>query len=133
MSDPSSSTYRSLMIAAGVLALSGWLGLVLLLTTALPTVGPRWLFFFLLSLTSTGTSLPFLRLLDRRFSSERDAAPPNALLRQALFVGLYADLCMWLQINRSLSLPLAILIALGLFAIQRLLRLVDRSQWRPWR
>lgn len=132
MSDPSSSTYRSLMIAAVVLALSGWLGLVLLLTTSLPTVGPRWLFFFLLTLAATGTTLPFLWLLDRRFATGRTATASN-LLRQALLVALFADFCIWLQINRSLSLPLAILIALGLFAMERLLRLIDRSQWRPWR
>lgn len=132
MSDPSSYTYRSLMIAAGVLALCGWLGLTLLVTTSLPTVGPRWLFFFLLSLASTGTSLPFLWLLDRRFASGRPATA-SILLRQALLVAVYADLCIWLQFNRSLSLPLAILIALSLYAMERLLRLMDRSQWRPWR
>jgi len=120
------------MITAGVLALSGWLGLLLLLNSSLPTVGPRWLFFFLLTLATTGTALPFLWLLDRRFSNERPA-PASALQRQALLVALFADLSMWLQINRSLTLPLAILIALGLFAIERLLRFVDRSQWRPWR
>jgi hypothetical protein len=132
MSDPSSSTYRSLMIAAGVLTLSGWSGLALLITTSLPTVGPRWLFFFLLTLAATGTSLPFLWLLNRRFTTGRTATA-SILLRQALLVALFADFCIWLQINRSLSLPLAILIALGLFAMERLLRLIDRSQWRPWR
>ena len=120
------------MISAGVLAVSGWLGLVLLLTTSLPTVGPRWLFFFLLTLAATGTSLPFLWLLDRRFSTARSATN-SILLRQGLLVALFVDLCMWLQINRSLTLPLAILIGLGLFVIERLLRIVDRSQWRPWR
>ncbi len=120
------------MIAAGVLAISGWLGLVLLLTSSLPTVGPRWLFFFLLTLAATGTSLPFLWLLDRRFASGRTATS-SILLRQALLVALFADMGIWLQINRSLSLPLAILIAIGLYAIERVLRFMDRSQWRPWR
>ena len=120
------------MIAAGVLALSGWSGLALLITSSLPTVGPRWLFFFLLTLAATGTSLPFLWLLNRRFTTGRTATA-SILLRQALLVALFADFCIWLQINRSLSLPLAILIALGLFAMERLLRLIDRSQWRPWR
>jgi hypothetical protein len=55
------------------------------------------------------------------------------LLRQGLLMALFVDLCMWLQINRSLTLPLVILIGLGLIMIERLLRLVDRSQWRPWR
>ena len=46
MSDSSSSDYRSLMIAAVVLAAIGWLGLLLLMNATLPTIGPRWLFFF---------------------------------------------------------------------------------------
>jgi hypothetical protein len=120
------------MIAAGVLGLSGWLGLVLLLTNSLPTVGPRWLFFFLLTLAATGSSLPFLWMLNRRFSAGRTATA-SMLLRQALLVALYSDFCIWLQINRSLSLPVAILIALGLYAMERLLRIIDRTQWRPWR
>lgn len=129
MSDSSVSDYRSLMLAAAFLAAIGWLGLLLLLNTTLPTIGPRWLFFFLLTQAATGTSIPFVWFLRRRFA--REAAPPGILLREALWVGLYASGCAWLQINRSLSLTVALFLALGLGVMEAFLRRVERSTWRP--
>jgi hypothetical protein len=128
MSDPGSSSYRSLMVAAAVLASAGWLGLILLLNITLPTVGPRWLFFFLWTLAVTGTALPFVWVLHRRF----DPSPVSGrvLLRQSLLVGLLAGTCMWLQINRTLTLPLVLLLATGLGGVESLVRAVERSTWR---
>jgi len=130
MFDLPSSSYRSLLIAAIILAVIGWLGIFLLLVGTLPTVGPRWLFFFLLALAITGTTLPFIWLLHRRFAKGPDL-PAMILLRRALLVALYGELCVWLQINRSLNLSLAILLGLGLVAIEWFLRMLDRSRWRP--
>ena len=130
MFDLPSSSYRSLLIAAIILAIIGWLGLLLLLIGTLPTVGPRWLFFFLLALAITGTTLPFIWLLHRRFAEQPDL-PAMILLRRALLVTLYGELCAWLQINRSLYLSLAILLGLGIVAIEWFLRRLDRSKWRP--
>jgi hypothetical protein len=126
MFDRPSSTYRYLLYAAAIMAITGWLGLLLLLNSTLPTVGPRWLFFFLLALATTGTALPFIWLLHRRFSPDTQA-PPSTLLRQALLLTLFIELCTWLQINRSLSLPLAILLALGLIVLGILLRIFSGS------
>jgi hypothetical protein len=128
MSDPGSSSYRSLMVAGAVLASAGWLGLILLLNTTLPTVGPRWLFFFLWTLAVTGTALPFVWVLHRRF----DPSPVSGrvLLRQSLLVGLLAGTCMWLQINRTLTLPLVLLLTIGLGGVESLVRAVERSTWR---
>ncbi len=111
------------------MAIAGWLGLLLLLNTTLPTVGPRWLFFFLLALAATGTALPFIWLLHRRFSPETKA-PSSTLLRQALLLTLFVELCTWLQINRSLTLPLAILLALGMIVLGLVLRIFDLGAWR---
>ena len=119
------------MLAAAVLAAVGWLGLLLLLNTTLPTIGPRWLFFFLLTQAATGTSVPFVWFLRRRFGGQ--AAPPAVLLREALWVGLYASGCAWLQINRSLSLTVARFLALGLGVMEAFLLRVERSTWRPRR
>lgn len=129
MRDPTSPDYQSLLIAAVILATAGWSGLYLLMNATLPTVGPRWLFFFLWTMAAIGTSLPFIWLLHRRF--DRRPAPSRVLLRQAIWVGLYTVICLWLQINRSLSLPLALLIGLGLVAFEWFLRLVERSTWSP--
>jgi len=117
------------MISAAIMAGFGWLGLLLLLFGTVPTVGPRWLFFFLLAVALTGTALPFLWLLHRRFDSER-GAPAATLLRQALLFALFGEICAWLQINRSLTLSLAILLALGLAAVEWFLRVLERGSRR---
>jgi hypothetical protein len=98
--------------------------------TTQPTVGPRWLFFFLLTLAVTGTSLPFVWLLRRRFAPNAPV-PAGVLLRQGIWVGLYAGLLVWLQVNRSLELSLAVLLGLALIVVEWLLRLMERSTWRP--
>jgi hypothetical protein len=95
-----------------------------------PTVGPRWLFFFLLTIAVTGTALPFVWLLRQRFAP-RSPVSPGVLLRQGLWVGLYVGLLVWLQVNRSLEVSLAILIGLALIVVEWLLRLMERSAWRP--
>jgi hypothetical protein len=120
------------MVAAALLAAIGWVGLILLVNIALPTIGPRWLFFAFLTTAATGTALPFLWLLHRRFD-RAGPAPSAVLLRQALLVGLFVSLCTWLQINRALSLGLALVAAVGLGIIEVLIRLVEGSRWRPGR
>jgi hypothetical protein len=132
MSDSPSQTYRSALIAGLVMALAGGLGLALLLTTSLPTVGPRWLFFFLTTMAVTGIALPFVWLLNVRFGNRRSPSP-GVLAREALLVGLYVDLALWLQINRSLSLPVALLLAAGIGTLEWFLRLLDRSGWKAGR
>jgi hypothetical protein len=131
MLDPPSNNYRSLIIAAIIMAVVGWVGLIILLFTTLPTVGPRWLFFFLSTLAITGTALPFVWLLHRRFSNNGNA-PSSTLLREALLFTLYVEVLIWLQFNRSLSLSLAILFALSLIGIEYLLRILERSRWRSY-
>jgi hypothetical protein len=130
MSDQPSPDYRSLMLTAVALAVVGWLGLFTLLRSTLPTVVPRWLLFFMWSLAATGTSLPFIWMLHRRFASEHPA-PPRVLLRHGLWAGLYASTCLWLQVNRSLSISLALALFVGLVAFEWFLGLFERSTWRP--
>lgn len=105
----------------------------MLVNTSLPTIGPRWLFFALLTTAATGTALPFLWLLHQRFDRAEVPATSGVLLRQGLLFGLYASLCTWLQINRSLSLGLALVLAVGLALVETFIRFTERSLWRPGR
>ena len=130
MSDRPSPQYRGLFATALLLIAVGWTGLYLLFATTLPMLGPRWLFFFLLTLASTGTALPFLWLLHRRFDV-RQSASPTVLLRQALWAALFVALCVWLQFNRSLTLSLGVLLGVGFILLEWFLRLLERSRWRP--
>jgi len=127
--EESTYDYKGLMLTAIVLAGAGWYGIYLIMTNALPTLGPRWLFFFLWTSATTGTALPFLWLLNRRFRTS-SPAHPRILLREGILVGLFASTCMWLQLNRMFNLTLALLLAIGLFAIEWLLRMLERNTWK---
>jgi hypothetical protein len=109
---------------------TGWGGLAALVLSTLPTVGPRWLFFFLVVIALTGTALPIMAFLNRRFPSI-PVPTPAIIIRQALWVGVYGATIAWLQIGRVLTPTLAILLAAGLVLIEFLLRLSEKSQWKP--
>jgi hypothetical protein len=81
-------------------------------------------------LALTGTVLPLVAFLNRRFSS---LPPPTPLvvLRQSLWVGIYVATLAWLQIGRVLNPVIAVMLGLGLVLIEWLLRLRERSQWKP--
>jgi len=119
----------SVLPASLVLAVVGWGGLAGLIVNTLPTLWPRWLFFFLSVMALTGTALPFAALLNLRFSGQPPATP-GVVLRQSLWVGLYFPTLAWLQIGRVLTPSLALLLALGLVLIEVLLRLREKSQWK---
>lgn len=123
-------TFLPVMITSFVLNAIGWIGLILLVLFTLPTLIPRWLFFFLLTLAFSGISLPFIYLLHRRFSS---AVPleVGAMIREALWVGIFVDLMAWLQLGRMLTPMRGFLIAAGLTAIEYFLRLRERSKFIP--
>lgn len=124
---PSVSSFLPTAIILGIL---GWGGLFLLIRNTIPTVGPRWLFFFLGVLALTGTALPGIAYLNRRFPTVPPATP-GIIIREAIWVGLYGATLAWLQLGRVLNLGLAVLLAVGFIAIEILVRLRERSQWNP--
>ncbi len=113
-----------------LLAMIGWGGLVLLVLTTLPTMLPRWLFFFLLTLAASGTSLPLIAFLHRRFPSDPPAEIGIAV-REALMVGIFADLLAWLQMGKVLNPALAGFLAIGILVIELLLRMYERTRFKP--
>ena len=120
----------SVLATTLLLVTIGWGGIFLLVNVTLPSIGPRWVMFFLLFLAVTGTALPVVAFLNRRFQS----TPPATraiVLRQAIWFGLYATTLAWLQLGRVLTSSVALLLALGLVLIEILLRLRERSQWKP--
>src|SRR5262249_12998127 len=111
------------LIAGVFFMIVGWLGLFQLVTTTLPRVGQRWVFFLLLQIAVTGTVLPFVRYLNVRFTPvTADLPPGGVLVRQAIWVGLFAVTCAWLQIPRILSLPIAFFLGLVFVVIEAFLR-----------
>jgi hypothetical protein len=130
MDSQSSPPVRTFIPAAIILAILGWGGLYFLLNLTIPTVGPRWLFFFLSVLALTGTTLPVIAFLNQRFPTN---PPVNAgvIVREAIWVGIYFPTLAWLQLGQVLTPALSLLLAVGLLAIEVLLRLRERSQWKP--
>ena len=112
------------------LSVIGWGGLLIVLRSTVPTLGPRWLFFFLGVLALTGPALPIVYFLNLRFPSD----PPvqeMVILRQALWVGLFGSTVAWLQLGRVLTMGLALILAGVFVLIEFLLRLFERSRWNP--
>jgi hypothetical protein len=129
MKSNASPRVANFLPASIFLFIIGWGGLIALVVTSLPTVGPRWLFFFLCVLAITGTMLPITAFLNRRFPS---TPPPTyfVVVRQALWFAVYVSTLIWLQMGRVLNLALAILLAIGLGLIEFLLRISEKSQWK---
>ena len=121
---------KTLWPTAFLLTVIGWGGLFVVITYMLPTLGPRWLFFFLSVLAVTGTSLPVTAFLNRRFPT---TPPPtrSTVLREAVLIGIYVPTLAWLQLGRALTFPLALVFAVGLVALEWLLRLREGSRWEP--
>ena len=120
----------SVLPTAFFLTLLGCAGLFWVVTQTLPTLWPRWLFFFSLTITGSGISLPFVALLNHRFGLT--ASPPSGiLLRQSLWGGLYLATLAWLQLGCALTPSIMLLLAAGFFLIEFLLRLREHSRWQP--
>ncbi len=109
--------------------LLGWGGLIVLMNTYSPALGPRWLFFFLVVVAFTGAALPFVVILNHRFPSNPPASP-NVIVRQSLWVGVYFAALAWLYNGRVFNASLAAIFLVGFAAIEVFLRLWERSQWR---
>jgi hypothetical protein len=122
-SDKMPPDHVGVLIAALVMIVVGWGGLYQLVTTTLPRVGQRWLFFMLLQIAITGTVLPFVRYLNARFTPVSVELPPGGVIvRQSVWVGLIAVMYAWLQIPRVLTLPIAFFVGLIFLVIEVFLR-----------
>ena len=98
-------------------------------TAILGAVNLQILLAFLASvmMTVTGLVFPLVYYLNRRFDEQN--RPPRFLLvlRQAMWVGLWLAFCVWLQMNRSLGLAVATLVAAVLIIFEILLQVRSRA------
>jgi hypothetical protein len=126
----SQPTFRSYLISTLALLLIGWGGIVALLYYSLPFVWARWGFFVLGIMALTGTALPVVYFFNRRFPAEPPATP-NVIVRQALWVGVFAATLAWLQLGRLVTLYVILGLAGGLIAIEYFLRLREKASRVP--
>lgn len=116
------SDHIGVLIASLVMMFVGWGGLAFLIANSPPRIGAElWLFFLLLHLAVTGTVLPVVRFINVQLSP--DPPPGGILARQSTWIGLYVVVCAWLQILRSLSLPVAFFVGLVFVVLEAFLRI----------
>ncbi len=130
MDKSKSLTVGFFLPSAIILIVIGWGGLLATLILLEPSGGTRWVFFFTTVLALTGTFLPLVAFLNRRFPTQ---PPPTSLviLRQSLWSGIYVATLAWLMIGGVLNPAIGALLAIGIVLIEWMLRLRERSQWRP--
>src|SRR3990172_11895026 len=114
--DPKLPPFKPFLIVSLILGIFGILGLALLFGFTVPTLGPRWLFFFFGAAGVSGVALPIVYLLHWRFPSPNPVTP-GMLVRQAMWGGVYFDLLAWFQLGRVLSLPLAVGVGAGIAGV----------------
>jgi len=122
--------YIQILFAGISLGMIGWGGLYLVFNLTLPTLGPRWLFFFFLMVGVSGPMLPIFALIHRRFPGSQ-LVDGSVVVREAVMVGLYVCLLAWLQMGRLFDLNRAMFLALGFIAVEILLLWYERSRWKP--
>lgn len=103
----------------------------MILINTVPTLGPRWMFYFFLFIGITGLSLPVTDFINRRFPG-KPRASAGVIVRQSIWVGVYGCLITWLQFGRILNSGLVLFLAIGLIAIEMLLRMNERTRYMAY-
>jgi len=123
-------SFRNYLFPVLALLFIGWGGLAALFYYTLPYVWARWGFFALGIMALTGSALPVVYFFHRRFPADPPAAS-NVIVRQALWVGVYAATLAWLQLGRFVSLYVILGLAGGLIAVEYFLRLREKAARIP--
>lgn len=124
-----SPNFKPFGLSAFALAVIGWGGLYVVLTQTLPFVWSRWGFFVLLFMALTGTALPIVFYLHRRFPAE-PPANGDVIIRQATWVGVYGATLAWLQLGQLVTLYIILGLAGGLIAAEYFIRIREKATRR---
>ena len=124
------SSFLPYLTSAISLFVFGWGAATIAIFQLTPTVWARWLCFFGGTLGLTGLALPVTWFLNLRFPSVPPAGS-NVIVRQAIWVGVYGVLLVWLQQARLVTPWIGLGLALGLFAIEYLIRMRENARWQP--
>jgi hypothetical protein len=128
--DSQQITFRSYLLSVLALIIVGWGGIVALFYYSPPFVWARWGLFVLGIMALTGTALPIVYFLHRRFPSD-PPAESNVIVRQALWVGVYVAFLAWLQLGRLVTLYVILGLAGGLIAIEYFIRIREKAVRKP--
>ncbi len=126
---PNSSFLPYLSSAISLFVL-GWGSAAFAVLALTPTVWARWLLFFGVTLGLTGLAMPVTWFLNLRFPS-KPAVGSTVILRQAIWVGVYGAVLIWLQQAHLVTLWIGLGLAIGLIAIEYLIRMRENARWQP--
>ncbi|MCL4254837.1 MAG: hypothetical protein KJ043_13820 [Anaerolineae bacterium] len=121
--------HAGVLLASMAMVGVGGVGLATLFTIALPRIGAElWLYFLCIHLLVTGITLPLVRFVNMRFTP-LNAEPPSGgvLVRQSVWLGLFAVITVWLQILRALSVVTLFLLALVFIVLEVFLQMRERN------
>ncbi|MCD6356769.1 MAG: hypothetical protein J7L66_05720 [Anaerolineaceae bacterium] len=117
--------FGKILLASILLTLLGGGGLAFIFIFFEPNLGPRWMFFFFLTIFGSGIALPVSYIIQRRFASQ--VVPGKVLIRESLLFGIFLSLLAWLQLGRVLSNLIIIIIAVGFLLLEMLLRMAEKA------
>lgn len=121
-------SFGKILLTSLLLAVAGLSGLVFIFLTLEPTLGPRWLFFFFLTMAVSGIAMPIVYVIQRR--SARQYVPAQVIVRESILVGIFFDLLAWLQIGRIASNMIIMLLAGGIILTEILLRMAEKATFK---
>jgi len=120
--------FGKILISSVFLTILGGGGLAFIFIFYEPTLGPRWMFFFFLTIIGAGIALPISYLIQRRFANQ--VILSKVLIREAIFFGVFLALIAWLQLGRILTNLIIILISIGFILIEMLLRMAENATFK---
>ena len=110
-----------------LLGVIGLGGLAFIFLTTEPTLGPRWLFFFFLTLAGSGIALPVVYLIHRR--TARQYVSAKVIVAKHHVWGF--PVC-WPAANWTIASNLiAIILAGGLVFLEIFLRMAEKATFKP--
>ena len=124
------SSFTPYLASAISLFVLGWGAAAMAIFSLTPTVWARWLLFFGGTLGLTGLAMPVTWFLNLRFPSDPPAGS-TVIVRQAIWVGVYGAVLVWLQQVRLVTLWSGLGLAAGLIAIEYLVRMREKARWQP--
>ena len=122
-------TFRPYLLSTLVMLFAGLGGLLILINASKPYLWERWLLYFMLVIAATGTAL-FPAWLFNTYV-EKPAAPNNVFVRQALWLGVYLAVLLWLEMGRVLTFGMGLILGGAVIVIEYLLRVREKAQKPP--
>ncbi len=121
--------FGKIFLTSLILAGLGGGGLLFIVIFMEPTLGPRWMFFFFLTLCSAGAALPLAYVVQRRLAKQ--IVPVSVLLREAILFSIFVDMIAWLQLGRIISNLIILILAAGFILLEIFLRTAEKAAFKP--